>query len=125
LRVFHPNPSRFHTAHTPRSRSEQEYISCQTLHREIFVHGSDDGSFRFGHDKVVGIVWNRASGCDRRKASTTSRTDHTVHDIAMKKGPAAPALSGDSVRQHFHDRIEILPRKVAIRVSPFHEFKQS
>ncbi len=124
VRVFHAHASGLDAADPPRRRAQQEHVAGQALDREVFVERADDGLVGLGEHQVLRVVGNRAARGDRRQPRAAPAAHDAVHPVAMEERAAAPALGADAFRQHLDDRVEVLPRQVAVQIRAAHELEE-
>ena len=97
--------------------AELEHVAGQALDREILVDGADDLVFRFEHDLIIGRVRDRAARGQRRDPRAAPAAQHPVDRVVMDQRAAPAAPGAEALRQHPHDRGEILARQLAVRAT--------
>src|SRR5207248_4573289 len=110
VRILHANAAGLDAPNTPGCSSQQKHIAGETLDGEVFIERSDDRFFRFGDDKIIRVLRNRATGCDGCEPRSSPAADDVIDLIAVEKSAAAAALRGDSFGEHADNGIEVLSR---------------
>src|SRR4029079_12907195 len=93
-RILDPHDTALDANDPIRSIAELEHVAGQALDREVFVYGADQMAFWFEHHLIVGSVWNRAAGGDRRQPRALARTNHAIHRIVIQQCAVPAATRG-------------------------------
>ena len=102
----------------PRRRAEQEDVAREALDREVLVHLPDGHALRLGDHRVLRRVGDRPAPGERRDARAAPALHAPVHAVAVEERGGAARRRRDPVREHPHDRVEVLPRERAVRPGP-------
>ena len=70
---------------------------------------------------VVGVVGNRAAGGQRGQPRAAPAAQHAIDRVVVDQRAAPAAPRGEPLRQHRHDRREILARERAVWPRAAHE----
>src|SRR5688500_13416334 len=95
--------------HAPRCGAKLEHVSRLALHSKIGVERANAGA-DFGHDTVLGLLGNRATGCNGCNTRSAPSTQAVIAAIAMQICSAANSRR-DPVAEHGNDVIKILARE--------------
>ena len=91
MRVLDIHTALHHVPNAPGMRAEQEHVTRQALHCEVFIQRADRLPFRLRDDSISRIFRNRATGRDCGESRSAPAPNPTVHLIPVQHGAATPA----------------------------------
>ena len=104
-----------HAPNSPRCIAEQHDVAGETLDRKILVDRPDDGSLRFGDDRIQPVFGNRAAARDRGQARVATAAQSSVDAIAKQVRAVSSATCSDALREHFENLVKVGARKIRVR----------
>ncbi len=122
--ILDANAPSLDAANAPGRGAEQEDIARQAFDGEVFIDGADGGAFGLSDDEVVGILGDRAAGCDRCETRAAAAANTAVDLIAVQKRAAAATLGGDAVGEHLDHGVEIRASEMTIGIGAADEGEQ-
>ena len=124
MRILYKHASRLHATNPPGAVAQQYDVAAQTLHREIFINGADDGALRLGYNGIKSVIRNRAAAGDRSEPAPAPSPDRPSYTIAMKISATPATASIDSFRKHLHDCIKVSPLEIPVRIGAADQIKK-
>src|SRR5262249_33363660 len=121
VRVLDPHYASLHAYDAIALVAELEDVAGLALDREILVHRADEMVLGLEQHLIVGVVRDRASGCQGGEPRAAPATQQMVDAVERDERAAPAAGVGEPARQHAHHRREILPRHRAVGGGAAHE----
>ena len=121
LGVLHPQNPGLQPQHFPAGVAQLEDVPRQAFDGEILRHRADEFARRLQDHPVLGIVGNRAATGHGGEPGALPRPEPPMDAVAVKVGSALAAPCAETLGQHSHHLVELLPAQVPIGISPAHD----